>query len=435
MRNHHGAPTHREKRIRLLQKTLGLSARNEKHRYDCADKGGRFHLNSVDHKVQFEDPDWWKNLPSLKAIGLSCLLHEKNKIVFDGDTKVTPLRKDTTVPSIGSNKNELHFCKAALVDLVCEDRKQMQLRSLAECIGFSTKENEYGKRGDTSPFDEISRLCIINAARLKERLQLDSHERGSEESRFWGKLRADATSVIVRDNRSGAYQLLTIGDPKFVTRCCHEAWQGENSTILPLSSHDRATLLETSDNWRLSDLDVQAFSYAPIPYSFEKVYKTDSKSTFYLLDNDPRSGVILPSQKEKVNSSEWMMSQNQVFLGILGSLIVPRSETQDLLSTLQDAGVRFVYFSPRNMRRQKELASQMGIDVGWNCAISLRPLVKGEEDEHRMISSYADWDVNAKLPHGIESVRRHLKDVDNVPLLVSLFTDATKDTTAEMVCN
>lgn len=50
-----------------------------------------------------------------------------------------------------------------------------------------------------------------------------------------------------------------------------------------------------------------------------------------------------------------------------------------------------------------------------------------------MISNYADWDVNAKLPHGIESVKHHLKEVDNVPLLVSLFTDVTKATTMHMV--
>ena len=127
------------------------------------------------------------------------------------------------------------------------------------------------------------------------------------------------------------------------------------------------------------------------------------------------------------------MINNQIFLGVLGSLVVPRKEIQHLLSTLSDAGVRFVYFSPRNMRRQKELASQMGIDVAWNCAISLRPLESGEDDPYRMLSNYADWDVNAKLPHGLENVRKHLKEVDNVPLLVSLFTDVTKETTKGMV--
>jgi hypothetical protein len=75
----------------------------------------------------------------------------------------------------------------------------------------------------------------------------------------------------------------------------------------------------------------------------------------------------------------------------------------------------------------------MGIDVGWNCAISLRPLKEGFVDSYRMQSNYADWDVNARLPHGVEDVRRHLKEVDNVPLLVSLYTDVTKVTAANMV--
>jgi hypothetical protein len=104
---------------------------------------------------------------------------------------------------------------------------------------------------------------------------------------------------------------------------------------------------------------------------------------------------------------------NQIFVGVLGSLVVPRLEIRKLLGILDDAGVRFVYFSPRNMRRQKELAIQMGIDVAWNCAISLRPLESGEDDPHRMVSNYADWDVNAKLPHGVHDVRIHLQEVDN----------------------
>jgi len=180
---------------------------------------------------------------------------------------------------------------------------------------------------------------------------------------------------------------------------CHEAWQGESSTILPLASHDRATILETSDSWKLADLDVEAFSYAPIPHMFEARCERNLESTFYLLDNDPRSETLLPVQKDKGASSEWVMLQNQIFLGVLGSLVIPRTETQGLLSALQDAGVRFVYFSPRNMRRQKEIAAQMGIDVAWNCAISLRTLVQGEEDPHRMVSNYADWVVKSKLPH------------------------------------
>lgn len=39
----------------------------------------------------------------------------------------------------------------------------------------------------------------------------------------------------------------------------------------------------------------------------------------------------------------------------------------------------------------------------------------------------------AKLPRGIENIRPHLENVDNVPLLVSLFTDCSPSTTREMI--
>lgn len=39
----------------------------------------------------------------------------------------------------------------------------------------------------------------------------------------------------------------------------------------------------------------------------------------------------------------------------------------------------------------------------------------------------------AKLPKGIKNIRPHLENVDNVPLLVSLFTDCTPSTTCEMI--
>lgn len=64
-----------------------------------------------------------------------------------------------------------------------------------------------------------------------------------------------------------------------------------------------------------------------------------------------------------------------------------------------------------------------------------------EEDLSRQTSSYITentedslaFDNRAKLPRGIENIRPHLKSVDNVPLLVNLFTDCTPETTCEMI--
>ena len=259
MINHHHVPSSRKARRRLLRKRLRVSAQPTKEVDD----------EVADHEVQFEDPGWWQHLPSLKCIGLACLLvDQKNE------------NQGSKFPSpVGRTDQELQVCKAALARLVCKERNSMQLRSLARCIGFSTKGTASGERGDASPFVEKNRLHIVNIASLRDRIKIDSHERGSEESRWWGLLRADSTSVVVQDRRSGAYQLLTVGDPKVVTRMCHEAWQGESSTILPLTSYDRSTVLETSDSWKLADLDVEAFSYAPIPHTFEARCTGNSEST------------------------------------------------------------------------------------------------------------------------------------------------------------
>lgn len=49
-----------------------------------------------------------------------------------------------------------------------------------------------------------------------------------------------------------------------------------------------------------------------------------------------------------------------------------------------------------------------------------------------------DWinpliNLQAKLPRGIDKIRPHLELIDNVPLLVSLFTDCNTAVTREML--
>lgn len=135
-----------------------------------------------------------------------------------------------------------------------------------------------------------------------------------------------------------------------------------------------------------------------------------------------------------VEASIWPCMRQQIFLGMAASSVAIKKEVPDLVEHLTKAGIRFIYFSPRNMRRSKPVAEKIGLQVDWNCAISLRDLDgASEHDPHRYISQYADWDVHAKLPHGVGAIKKHLKEVDNVPLLVSLYTDATPQTIHQMV--
>jgi hypothetical protein len=230
--------------------------------------------SSID--VQFEDPTWWQHLPSLKCIGLAGLVIDGAKeSVFKSRT-----RSEGNVASVDAENSLLASATSSLIKVICSDRGNHPLRTLAECIGFSTEPNSFGARGDLSPFTERIRLRVLSRSLLKERLERDSHERSSEQSRWWGLLRPDATSVVVRDGRSGAHQLLTVGDPAVVLSLCNEAWQGEISTIIPLGQDTRRTIMETSNSWKLGDLDVAAFSYSPVPLTSEsKIVGEDNGPT------------------------------------------------------------------------------------------------------------------------------------------------------------
>jgi hypothetical protein len=317
--------------------------------------------------------------------------------------------------------------------------------SVASCIGFDVKNAVSGKLSETelSHFQEKLRIHFIHEALHKSRVDADYHALGLEEARFRGRLVPHVTSVVVQDDRSNAFQLLSVGEAELSVNNCSQLWQGETSTIIPMSAFDRKNIMDTAKNWILEDLNVLAFTYSPVPYAFEDwgedggvvylVHREGGDSSTPVASVTSR-GSTSDTRENAADDDYWNLTKNHIFLGLLGSTSGPRKNMVPFISKSNNAGIRFVYFSPRNMRRSKELASKLGLEMGWNCAISLRALESDQDhDEHRMISAYADWDVNAKLPHGIKEIRKHLVDVDNVPLLVSLFTDATYQSTRDMV--
>lgn len=161
----------------------------------------------------------------------------------------------------------------------------------------------------------------------------------------------------------------------------------------------------------------------------------------------------------------------QIFMGMVSSQFQARLDTVRLIDALVTACIRFVYFSMEDELRSKVFAEKMGLETGWNCHISLTPNGEGgpaspgqgslphdlhqdsrdeaegpllpEEEPISDLASFqpTDSDVpsfledcnRAKLPRGIHQVRPHLKNIDNVPLLVPLFTDCTPETMCEMM--
>ena len=65
-----------------------------------------------------------------------------------------------------------------------------------------------------------------------------------------------------------------------------------------------------------------------------------------------------------------------MFLGMSASSVPIRPVINDIFEDLTQAGVRFVYFSPRNMRRSQKVAEKIGECGVVMCEINLRNVLK-----------------------------------------------------------
>jgi magnesium-transporting ATPase (P-type) len=121
------------------------------------------------------------------------------------------------------------------------------------------------------------------------------------------------------------------------------------------------------------------------------------------------------------------IKHGQIWIGLVGLRHQPRPMAPLFVEQLDHSHVRFVYFSDENEQRSKVFADKLGLETGWNSFITLKDVPK-EEDSEASKEEHIQ-----KLPVGVSNIRDHLRDIDNVPLLVRLFVDATPENKAEML--
>jgi len=72
---------------------------------------------------------------------------------------------------------------------------------------------------------------------------------------------------------------------------------------------------------------------------------------------------------------------NQIFLGMVAMQYEACMDMVQLIEQLDQACIRFVHFSKENELRSRVFSEKMGLESGWNCHISLRPLTEEEKLE------------------------------------------------------
>ncbi|XP_055633358.1 transmembrane protein 94 isoform X2 [Toxorhynchites rutilus septentrionalis] len=93
-------------------------------------------------------------------------------------------------------------------------------------------------------------------------------------------------------------------------------------------------------------------------------------------------------------------------------------------------------FGMRGFQENLKLHRRASQDSAMDCAANddnCRSLSCLTDSTEQSAPINFDMSNRAKLPRGIENIRPHLENVDNVPLLVSLFTDCSAEATREML--
>ena len=238
-------------------------------------------------------------------------------------------------------------------------------------------------------------------------------------------------STIVQDKVSNNRHLFSYGTGPLMMKSCFTYWDGSNLQVL--QEHYKAKILEFYNQNRLTS-HCFVLAYRPII----EHESHPSHSTFLALPNG--CSFLDTHSEDPLDAAEQFLQLQvgQTFVGVMCSQFQPKADIVGLIEVMMSANIRFVHFSYDNELRSRAFGTKLGLETGWNCHISLAEddcdkfsVDSLPENESQTFFYYTS---NARLPQGIQNIRPHLLTVDNVPLLVPLFTSCTEHAISEMIC-
>ena len=396
--------------IEIVPETLGMSVNSE-------------HLTGL----SFDDPKWYSHINSLKPIGL-------NAFTTSHALQSTPIHNHT-VASFGLQ----HYlyktqcsCTLALEIGVSEYPDENFLQPHLFYLIGDQNQNEFT---GTSSFP-----------RSKDRVLMQ---------KIWNEfVQPHLISMVVEDQSAQQKLLMSRGSADLVVQCCQDFWDGNN--LQPMTEAEKTAILDFFTRKTLSAYCI-ALAYSPISKQdpLNNVLSHKSMGVYIpegiqenvrlLQIEDHPSDAVSPS-----NVVSWL--SNQVFLGMVSLQYQPKQDIIALVQNLEQSGIRFIQYTAENEVRGKIFAEKLGLEAGWNCHISLSSAGNVEDEKNEveeneleddstssassiLYNLYQEHDayIKAKLPKGVEEIRSHIENVDNVPLLVPLYTDCTPDAVTEMI--
>ncbi|KAI8848357.1 hypothetical protein BC829DRAFT_217530 [Chytridium lagenaria] len=386
--------------------------------------------------VIFEEKNWVAHMNHLKPMGLNILLN-------------------TRCGLIGSRRrNDVHRRSCPILS---HDRgryvSETCLCRISRLIGFS--------EGVTSKYTPLQVWQTIQSGFSQDTDDIPDYH--YELAKLSSEIFVERSSGLFFQTHCvmlclGNCHLFTDGDLNILLKHCGEFWNGKGVSLL--SPNSERKIMEFFQGAMLADMNVVSFGYRPLgpfglvgeclartrfqdtviagPVSgFLGNMKASTNELFAKQSTDPDEFDIRSRLLSEIDGSEPVFAstglnctellKGQTFIGMASLFYQPKPNVTDFIEDLSLAGIRFVYFSSAPERESKSYAERLGLEIDWNSCILLSSSTRGTQGYLEL------HDMKAKLPRGVENIRSHLRDVDDVPLHVSLFAECSPDSIREMV--
>ncbi|KAI4841488.1 uncharacterized protein MKS88_000025 [Plasmodium brasilianum] len=188
--------------------------------------------------------------------------------------------------------------------------------------------------------------------------------------------------------------------------------------------------------WISSGIESICFAYRPLSKIEVEYLKQNFSKNIYILTINKRKVYNI---KNFYNEKSFPVKENQKFLSHLLSTsifignsavkLLTSNEIQTRINDFYDSGIRFVHFSKTDQANTRNVANLLGMETNWNTSISLSL----NDKLGHIQPSFKNRDGKVVIPSGINNIKTHIEEVDDIPLRVSSYSGCNQFNTAEMI--
>jgi hypothetical protein len=295
-----------------------------------------------------------------------------NDLIFLEANKLKNLKKILPVSKLNKYSRILKEKSGYLYSATHEHlRSQFKdcLCLLTKSIGFSDKILKSYKniknlwhtnfiKYENNEFENQRKMIQENLDETEESIIYESNDENNHLLNINNENQGDLViSSIIQDEILNGLSYFSRGSPSSVLTLCDDFWNGRN--VEQLSREIIQKMSSLMQQWQSSNIHPIAFSYKPTKKAIIEILEK------YNLDLGISDKSILHILKHN--------SLPQIFLGMVAMKNNLKTSFQDLLETLNEAGIIFVFFSKEDVKNTKKLADIVLCEYDFNQCISLKP--------------------------------------------------------------